>query len=339
MTQKVSRRAFTGLAAALALGLALSACGGSAGADTAASKDSGSGSSGGLDSINLLVAPVAYEPVYIAQDRGIFKKHGLQVNLVEGGTAAQQIPQLLSGKVDIGATGGTSLIAAVSQGIPVQAVAGSLNADASIVTSGLLVKADSPIHSYKDLQGKTVGLQGLKETTQLGTMLGVAAQGGDPSTVKFVQLPLPNLNDAVLKGQVDAAYNISSFYPAGLSQGLRAIGAPANEYMNGGPSALWFATKQYIAKHQGTVKKFQAAMQEATQYARAHQDAVVDQEIKHTSQDPNYLKHAPAQNLDWRIDRNGVQKTLDAMARFKFIDSKPSFNDVVWSGTPLVQKK
>lgn len=344
MTKQFSRRAFAGLAASVALAVSISGCGaanGSAanGSGAVGSGGAASGSSGGIDKINLLVAPVAYEPVYIAQDQGMFAKHGLQVNMVNGGTAAQAIPQLLSGKVDIAATGGTSLIAAVAQGIPVQAIAGSLNAHAKgPATSGILVKQDSPIHDYKDLQGKTVGLQGLKETTNLGTMLGVAAHGGDPSSVKFVQLPLPDLNDAVLKGQVDAVYNIGSFYPTGLSMGLRAIGAPANEYMDGGPSALWFTTKSYIAKNKGVVQKFQAAMEEASKYAMANHDAVVQQEIAHTQQDPNYLKSAPPADLDWRIDRKGMQATIDAMAKYKFINSKPSFNDVVWSGTPLIGK-
>jgi NitT/TauT family transport system substrate-binding protein len=343
MTKQFSRRAFAGLAASVALAVSLSGCGGSADGSaavgsSAASSGAASGSTGAVDKINLLVAPVAYEPVYIAQDQGIFAKHGLQVNFVDGGTAAQAIPQLLSGKVDIAATGGVSLIAAVAQGIPVQAIAGSLGADPKIVTSGILVKQDSPIHDYKDLQGKTVGLQGLKETTNLGTMLGVEAHGGDPKSVNFVQLPLPSLNDAVLKGQVDAVYNIGSFYPAGLAQGLRAIGAPANEYMANGSSALWFTTKTYIGKNKRVIGEFQAAMEEATKYALANHDAVVQQEIKHSQQDPNYLKNAPAQPLEWRIDRKGMQATIDGMAKYKFINSKPSFNDVVWTGTPLTGK-
>jgi len=340
-----SRRVFTGLAAAAALGLALTGCGGSgAGSDTDTTPSASSGADGGaaaageLTKVNLLVAPVAYEPVYIAMDRGIFEEHGLDINIVEGGQAAQAIPQLISGEVDIAHTGGVSLIQAVAQGMPVQAIAGSLNANKEIVTSGILVKEDSPIHSYKDLEGKTVGLQGLKETTNLGALLGVEAEGGDPSKVNFVQVPLPGLNDALEKGQVDAIYNISSFYPTGLSMGFRAIGAPANEYMDGGPSALWFTTKDYIAKNEDTVKKFQAAMEEASKYAMEHHDAVVEQQIKRTNQDPEYLKSAPAQNLDWRIDRSGMQKTIDGLIKYKFIDGQPTFDDVVWSGTPLIEK-
>ncbi|OMQ16736.1 hypothetical protein A7K94_0200610 [Modestobacter sp. VKM Ac-2676] len=338
MTKNVLQRASTGLAASFAIALSLSACGGSAEGAAAPSTPSGADgeSSGELQSIDLLVAPVAYEPVYIALDRGIFEEHGLEVNIVEGGTAAQAIPQLISGEVDIAHTGGVSLVAAVSQGIPVQAIAGSMNADSSIVTSGILVPEDSPIQEYSDLAGKTVGLQGLKETTHLGTLLGVEGQGGDPSSVNFVQLPLPGLNDAVLKGQVDAVYNIGSFYPTGLSQGLRPIGAPANEYMDGGPSALWFATQSYIAENEETVEKFQAAMEEATQFARDNHDAVVEQQIERTDQDPEYLRNAPAQNLDWRIDQDGLQATIDGLVKYEFIGTEPSFDDVVWSGTPLV---
>ncbi|VXB90401.1 ABC transporter substrate-binding protein [Citricoccus sp. K5] len=340
MSERFSRQIMIVTAATGALGLALVGCSANGPAAGSVASEGGASSVGGseeLTAIDLLVAPVAYEPVYIAMDQGIFEKHGLDINIVEGGTAAQAIPQLVSGEVDIAHTGGVSHIAAVAQGIPVKAIAGSMNADSSIVTSGLLVKEDSDINSYKDLEGKTVGLQGLQETTNLGTLLGVESEGGDPDKVNFVQVPLPGLNDALAKGQVDAVYSIGSFYPAGLDMGFRPLGAPANEFMDGGASALWFTTTEYIDANEETVKNFQSAMEEATTFAMDNHDAVVDQQIERTDQDPEYLRNAPAQNLEWRIHREGMQSTIDGLVKYGFIDSEPTFDDVVWSGAPLVE--
>lgn len=325
------RTAASAVAATALLGATLSACGGGDSGESGTS----SSSAGKLTTVKVLLAPVFFQPVYIAQEQGFFKEQGLKIETVEGGAAAQQIPQVVSGKVDIADTGGVSLIAAVSRGIPVQAILGSANIDQGEPTSGLLVKKNSPIHDYLDLQGKTVGLTGLKETTNLATNLAVEKAGGDPSSVKYVAVPLPALNDSVLKGKIDAAYNISSFFADGLGLGLRSIGTPSDELLTGSPAGTWIASKSYINEHKDIIEKFQKAMRKATEYANAHHDAVNKQTIKHTKLDPEYVKSSPYEPLAWKLDRSGVQKTIDAMAKYKFIDKKPSFSDVVWDGAPV----
>ena len=319
MTKTFSRRTFGALAAAMCLAGSLAGCGGAS-----------SSAAGGSDQITVLRAPVFFEPLMIAEQQGYFKDEGLNIKIVEGGTAAQQVAQLVSGKVDIAATGGVSAIAAVAQGMPIKAFMGCQNATTAPVTSGILVKKDSPIHSYADLAGKTIGLQGLKETTNLGTLMALEGAGVDPDSVKFVQLPLPNLNDAVLKGQVDAAYNIGSFYPTGIQMGLRTIGAPANDYLKGGASAWYVASDKFLSSHSDDIKRFVAAMTKATDYAKAHPKAVQDLTIKYTEQDPAYVRSAPITPLTTKINRAGTTATIDGLVKYKFIDNPVSYDDVVW---------
>jgi len=290
-----------------------------------------SSAAGGSDQITVLRAPVFFEPLMIAEQQGYFKDEGLNVKIVPGGTAAQGVAELVSGKVDIAPTGGVSTIAAVAQGMPIKAFMGCQNATPAPVTSGILVKKDSPIHSYADLAGKTIALQGLKETTNLGTLMALEANGVDPDSVKFVQLPLANLNDAVLKGQVDAAYNIGSFYPTGIQMGLRTIGAPGNTYLKGGPNAWYVASDKFLSSHKADIEKFIAAMTKATAYATAHPKAVQDMTIKYTEQDPAYVRKAPITPLTTKIDKAGTTTTINGLVKYKFIDKPVSYDDVVWS--------
>lgn len=316
------------LLAALAALLLVVACGSDGG---------GSGLAQGPDGrtkLRVLVGPVMFEPTYIGVQQGFFAQEGLDVEVVTGGTAAQQIPQIVSGDVDIAATGGVSLIAAVQKGIPVRAIMGLQNAVTEPITSGILVRQDSDIQDYGDLAGKVVGLQALNETTHAATLLAAEDAGVDIDSVEFVQLPLPNLNDAVLSGQVDAVYNIGSFFPAGLGMGLRTIGSPAAEFLTGGPNVLWFTSQQFIGQNPAVVEAFVRAMTRATDFANANPTLVQDQQIEHTEQDPNYIRSAPLIPFASRLDRDGVQGTVDAMVRYGFLPSAPAYEDIVWEGAP-----
>lgn len=330
MIKRFSRPAMTGLGAILVVGLALTACG-----NTPAEGEEPTGAeSGTVTSIKVLRSPVFFEPLIIAERQGYFEEQGLDVQIVDGGTAAQQVAQLVSGEVDIAATGGVSTIAAVAQGMPIKAILGTQNANPSVVTSGLLVTADSPIQGYGDLAGKTIGLQGLKETTHLGSMLALEDAGVDTDSVEFVQLPLPGLNDALAKGQVDAAYNIGSFYPTGIGMGFRTVGSPANDFLEGGPNAWYVSSDDFIAENQEAVEKFIEAMKKATDYAIDNPEVVQDLQIEFTEQDPEYIKSAPIQILTWQINRAGTQNTINGLNKYKFIDSEVAYEDVVWEGAP-----
>ncbi|GGH36978.1 ABC transporter substrate-binding protein [Microbacterium album] len=329
----MSRRSFrrtAALAGALALATgALSACGAAGAPEDEAAADDGA-----LIPVKILTGAVFFESAFIALEQGFFEEEGLDADVSIGAAAAQQIPQVVSGEVDIAGTGGVSLIAAVERGIPVQGILATSNAVVEPITSGILVPDDSDIRSYADLEGKTVALQALQETTHAGTMKAVDEDGGDSSKVEFVQLPLPNLVDAVLSGQVDAAYAIGPFYPAGIGKGLRLLGAPAAEHLTGGPNAMWFTSKQFIAENQDVVERFQRALTKGIEYAMANPDAIREQQLEHTEQDPEYIANAVISPITPVLDRDGIQNTIDVMVHYGFLPSAPAYEDVIWSGAP-----
>src|SRR3954470_12872737 len=49
--------------------------------------------------IKVMVAPTAFEAVYIARDQGIFTKHNLEVEVLPGGAPDAMIPLLLNGQI------------------------------------------------------------------------------------------------------------------------------------------------------------------------------------------------------------------------------------------------
>ena len=90
--------------------------------------------------------------LYQAQARGYFRDEGLDVTLLPGGPNAFVMPQVATGKVDIGQADSTNTLLQQAEGLPVVQFAAVFQDD----PSGILVNADSPVRSFRDLQGKTI---------------------------------------------------------------------------------------------------------------------------------------------------------------------------------------
>jgi len=334
---RFKRAAFTTVVGLAAVGL--TAC---SGGGTPAATSSAGASGGPIDmspaTINLILAPVFYEPVYIAQEQGYFKDQNLTVNIVQGGTAAENTAQLISGQADIAMSSAAAQIPAVAQGIPLQSILGATSSDPKVVTSGLLVRPDSSVTGPKDYVGKTICLQGLNETTHLGTLLLMQQAGiADPlNAAKFVQLPLADLVPKTLDGTCDISYPIGNAYAAGLAQGLKPVGEPSNDVLALGPSVTYAATKDWISSHTDIVKRFQAAIEKAADLGRQDNFAEI-RKIQHeySKTDSNVIDTQVLAGYQTDMYTSGWQKTIDGMAEFKMIDHPITIQDAVSSLAPM----
>lgn len=317
-----SRRGARGALTLLAALLLLTGCGGGGGAAA------GGGGGSGPAEIKLIVGPVAFEAPYIAQEQGFFAEQQLEVQIEPGGTADAQIPRLLNGEAQIAMTGGVAMVNAASKNLPVSITLGALNA-VPPVTSGLVVPDDSPIRSTADLGGKKVGLAGLKDTTQLGTMLSAEERGVDPDSITFVEVPLPAMAEAMEKGTVDAAYVIGPFFRVGEGTGFRLVESSALEHLTNGPNVVFAASNRYLEDNREVVKRFNAAIAKAVEFANANPDAVRKVDARYSEQPEEYIKTRPLPPLATEVDTGALQATVDAMAKYGFIDTKPEIGQIV----------
>lgn len=98
------------------------------------------------------VAEPEHGGFYQAQAKGFFAAEGLDVTLIPGGPNAFVMPKVATGKADIGQADSTSTLLQQAQGLPVVQFAAVFQDD----PSGLLINANSNIHTFSDLEGKTV---------------------------------------------------------------------------------------------------------------------------------------------------------------------------------------
>jgi NitT/TauT family transport system substrate-binding protein len=145
-----------------------------------------------------LLCGVPYE---VARSGGIFKNHGLDVQLVytRGGTAAMQA--LVGGAVDYAATSlDVAIQAYANVGADIRrfAVTGRLPLFA-VVTAP---RAANQIQSIKDLEGRTVGVIALGTADHALTLYLLKQAGADAQKVQFATMGV-NLLEALRQGQID----------------------------------------------------------------------------------------------------------------------------------------
>ena len=116
-----------------------------------------SSAAGADDNLKLAVgAPGNWDTCIpeVGQRAGIFKKHGLTLELLYTAGGGETMQAVISGSVDIGvATGTPAVMGAFAKGAPVRILAAGATGTSDLYW---YVPIDSPIKSFKDVDGKTV---------------------------------------------------------------------------------------------------------------------------------------------------------------------------------------
>ena len=154
--------------------------------------------------INIGVAAMSPRtiPLLIAQEQGLFAKQGIEARIVLIKGAPILVASLISGDLEVGYTGGTSVLGAAAQG-PYLKILSSIS---SKLTHTML--ANPSLKTVEQLRGKRFGIQSMGGTTWMHTILGLEYVGLD---VKRDNINILMIGDSVLIGQaleagrVDAA--------------------------------------------------------------------------------------------------------------------------------------
>lgn len=311
------------LVAMLALGTA--ACGGSDDAPAAPAADSG-----GLAKVNLTSLSIGQvAPFVLAQKQGIFEDHGidLEISFVE---PAALVPTLMSGDADVIWGNPPALLAARANNVPIKSVTTVSTAgdDPSTFPIQVMVSPDSDIKTLEDLAGKKIATASLFQLPDLALMESLDQAGVDASSVEFVEIPFPNMGETLAAGRVDAIISTEPFVTILKSSGAAvplvsvSEGLPATT-----PISALLASEKFISDNPDVVEEFRAAVDEATEYALAHDDEVraVIPTITEVPEDlAGVISLAPMDTTD---DAAGWDAWADLLVQVGVIDEKPDSAD------------
>jgi NitT/TauT family transport system substrate-binding protein len=296
--------------------------------------DDGGGGGGGPEpaTLNVGVIPIAdVAPLYLGMEKGFFEEQQLTLKpqLAEGGAAIT--PAVMSGDFQIGFSNVISLLIAASQDLPVQIIsqgvlAGETEEEA---WADLLVLKDGPIQQPKDLEGKTIAVNTLKNICEVTIKASLEKEGVAVDTLKFAEVPFPDMNAALEAGRVDGACVVEPFVSQGKAGAARGIDP---FYVRTAPNltvATYFTSRQYAEQNADVVDRFVEAMNKSLTYAQSHPDEVRDVLLDYTEIPP---EAAEAIKLPvWRPDLNEptIELLSELSLKYGLIEEQPDLDELI----------
>ena len=207
----------------------------------------------------LIVAGVPEDsitPVLYGVQSGLFKRNGLDVQVSPERSGPAITAGVAGGAYQIGKASVTPLILAHSKGLPIVLVAPAGIYNASAPIDGMFVRTESTVKTAADLNGKTFGVYGIGDVYTISARAWMEKNGGDPNSLKFVELPISAMVEAIATGRVDAgAMNEPALQIALTSPRLRLV---THTFAAIAPRFLytaWFASTDYATAHRAADRR------------------------------------------------------------------------------------
>jgi NitT/TauT family transport system substrate-binding protein len=163
-------------------------------------------------------------PVYVAQEKGFFRKEGLRVTLKPQTAGIDAMNETIKGQAHFGTVADTPLMFAGLKGERVFIIA-SIGDTSNYVR--IVARKDRGITRPEDLRGKTVGVRP-KTSGEYFLSSYLTFNGVPERDIHMVPTGLPDMADALVKGEIDAAV---SWDPYAAEQ-QKALGDNASLLMN-----------------------------------------------------------------------------------------------------------
>lgn len=246
----ITRRAFTGLAAAVVFTTSL-------GASAAFSADV---------TINIGYQPIV-EPSRVPQADGTYEKvTGAAINWQKFDGGADVIAAIASGSLDIGYVGSSPLAAAASRELPIETIA----------LVGLISEAEAlavrDISKPEELAGKKIATP-FVSTAHYSLLTALKHWNVDPKSVEILNLRPPEIAAAWSRGDIDGAY-VWDPVLAEIKKSGTVLATSADVATWGGPTFdAWIVSKKFAEAHPDLVAAFVKVTGNATAAYRANPDA------------------------------------------------------------------
>lgn len=265
--------------------------------------------------------------VYYAQDLGLLKRAGLNVDIQQISGSAAIVAGIVSDALEIGIGSALPLETAKERGFDVVFVAPGTISDIAQITGGMVVAANSPLHTAKDLTGKSVGVNALQSVDQIAVEAWTDKNGGDSRTLKFVEVPPSLIVDALASGRIHVAMMGDPTWTMALASGrARSFAYGTDAIAKRFMMTAWFATRQWANANPDVIHKFAGALNEASAWAVKNPEAAaaVLRKYLHTTTTVAYERHA--QSLDPTL----LQPLVDQAYKYGALPQPLDVRAMIW---------
>ena len=264
--------------------------------------------------VNWTAVTGAQSGMFMAQQEGLFKKHGLDVELIHIASSSRGIQAILAGEIAFSFMDGVNATQANLKGANLALVAGATNRQ----VFSLMAKPE--FKRITDLRGKKIGITRVGSSTHTSALYALSSAG--LKTADYQILPLlevPNIYTALAAGQVDAGVMSPPTNARAKRSGFVELMNVAKE----GPEFVSVAvgsSRSYVKANEDIVRRVVRAYAEGVQIFRTNKPAAIrmiqrqlkvsDPEIQEDtySQFRDYLEFPPY------VSRKGMEAVLAEVA-------------------------
>ena len=264
--------------------------------------------------INWTAVTGAQSGMFMAQQEGLFKKHGLDVELIHIPSSSRAIQAILAGEIVFSFMDGSNFAQANLKGANLALVAGATNRQV------FSLMARSEFKRITDLKGKKIGITRIGSSTHTSALYALGSAGLKTNDYQLLPLlEVPNIFTALSAGQIDAGVMSPPTNARAKKAGFVELMNVAKE----GPEFVSVAigtSRAYIKANEDVVRRVVRAYADGVQIFKnnkpaalrmiANQLKVKDTEIQEDTytQFRDYLEYPPY------VSRKGMEAVLAEIA-------------------------
>jgi len=280
--------------------------------------------------------------VNVGYDAGIFKKHGLDVQIQEfSGGGSRIIQALTAGSLDIAVGAGTQM-AFVAKGAPMLAVCED---STTLPYFSIGVPWDSPIKTVDDLKGKKIGVSNPGTLTDWVVQELVRKKGWPPDSVTRVAVGggITASSAAFRAHQIDAYVGGTASFLVEEQQHVGRMLVPVSTFVDKMASGTLFASDKLMKTNPDALRAFLAAWIETTNFVLTNKQATIASWHKVT----NFPEDIEARlydivkamyNPSCRFDPESLATLKRSFVELKALDSEPDMSKLYTEAYLPLQK-
>ena len=281
--------------------------------------------------IRLGLAPVeSYALALYGVDRGFFKAVNLDVQVTTFSGGGGVMTAAAGGALDIGCANVGAQANAHVHGLPFSMIAPGGDYSSNSPTTVLAVAKNSPLKTAKDMNGKTIGVSTLRDLQQASIMKWIDSNGGDSSSLKFLEIPVPEMAPALVAGRLDGACELEPSLTYAKAD-IRVFGKCYDSIAKTLTITTHFANNDWLEKNPAAAHAFMGAMRTTAQWANKNQAAAGAILAGITKIPPATIAEMNRVVFADQLDPKTIQPVIDATAQYHFLPKTFNVADMFWS--------
>ncbi len=275
------------------------------------------------DQVKLGLQPwLGYGPLWVAEKKGFFTKHGVDVELTNFNWDQDMLAALASGNLDVIAGATNGVITSYNKGVDQK---GFMIMDLAFEADAIIAGKD--INSIKDLKGKKIAFE-TGSTSDLLLNYALRANGMTIDDIEHVPMGASEAGLALVAGRVDVAVSYEPYISAALGRSDKNKVLYTAAEKPGLISDLLTAKSDWIVNNPEAVKGLILAWNDAVNFIRENPEEGQGMIAKAVGSKMDYFRPAwkgvRLYNIDEMVDfyNGGFQETVTEIGQI-LMEAKP----------------